>query len=374
MPSSPTTTTKNTAVAPQDAVRPQDHRRPRQRARPYPLSDYAPTQIAKILAQENRVKTASLVSSICSQVALYPMDSIKTRMQVHKFSSVYDCISEIKRTEGLRHGLYRGIVGPTVSYSIVRMITFDWYNKMKYNVDDLVTSATGESVLVAVNTPGSRPSLLSTACFASAGAVVGFGVSFLACPFELLKVGRQMSGMVGAGSKSSFDETLSKRYRDRGTLSAALDLYRRIGIRGLYSGIHLHAVRDTVGTGIFWGSYEGVKQLLSVTRGGRPDSPLAGGIAGGFCGMLAYLAAYPIDTVKAVYQRNCLFSKDGHKNYVPVQWFNPEQYRGLPITMTRVFMSNLIQMWIFEYMKKEIRAFDIDPPPPARLPKHDPLN
>jgi solute carrier family 25 carnitine/acylcarnitine transporter 20/29 len=49
------------------------------------------------------------------------------------------------------------------------------------------------------------------------------------------------------------------------------------------------SVRDTVGTGIFWGSYEGVKQLLSVTRGRHPDSPLAGGIAGGLCGMLAYL-------------------------------------------------------------------------------------
>jgi solute carrier family 25 carnitine/acylcarnitine transporter 20/29 len=99
-----------------------------------------------------------------------------------------------------------------------------------------------------------------------------------------------MSGMVDkSGGKTSFDPTLSQRYRDRGTLSAGLDLYRRIGIRGLYSGISYHAVRDTVGTGIFWGSYEGVKQLLSVTRGHHPDSPLAGGIAGGFCGMLAYI-------------------------------------------------------------------------------------
>jgi hypothetical protein len=72
-------------------------------------------------------------------------------------------------------------VGPTVSYSIVRMITFEWYANMKYNVDDAVTSWTGDSILVQVNTIGSRPTLLSTACFTLAGAVTGFGVSFLAC-------------------------------------------------------------------------------------------------------------------------------------------------------------------------------------------------
>jgi solute carrier family 25 carnitine/acylcarnitine transporter 20/29 len=48
-------------------------------------------------------------------------------------------------------------------------------------------------------------------------------------------------------------------------------------------------VRDTIGTGIFWGSYEGVKQLLSVSRGREPDDPLAGGVAGGLCGMFAYI-------------------------------------------------------------------------------------
>jgi hypothetical protein len=159
----------------------------------------------------------------------------------YKFSSVLNCIAEIKRTEGLRMGLYRGIVGPTVSYSIVRMITFDWYNKMKYNVDDAITAMTGKSILVEVNTPGSKPTLLSTSGFAFAGAVTGFSVSFLACPFELLKVGRQMSGMLATNGRSSFDEQLGRQYRDKGTVSAGVELYRRIGIKGLYSGIHLHA-------------------------------------------------------------------------------------------------------------------------------------
>jgi solute carrier family 25 carnitine/acylcarnitine transporter 20/29 len=227
-------------------------------------------QILKILAIENRVKAASLVSSVCSQVALYPMDSIKTRMQVSQFRSVWDCLNHMRHTEGLRMGLYRGIFGPTVSYTFVRMLTFDWYAKMKYNIDDYVETLTGKSILVQVNTLGSTPTLLSTACFTTAGAVTGFTVSFLACPFELLKVGRQMSGMLSVtgeqqaaavakgsggnmvagamttmgangGKGAAIDKGLSRVYRDKGTFSAGLDLYRRIGIRGLYSGIHLHA-------------------------------------------------------------------------------------------------------------------------------------
>jgi hypothetical protein len=49
-------------------LEPADHRRPKKR--PYPLHTYPPEQIIKILAVENRVKAASLVSSVCSQVAL----------------------------------------------------------------------------------------------------------------------------------------------------------------------------------------------------------------------------------------------------------------------------------------------------------------
>jgi solute carrier family 25 (mitochondrial carnitine/acylcarnitine transporter), member 20/29 len=161
--------------------------------------------------------------------------------------------------------------GPTVSYTAVRMITFDWYNKMKYNIDDAVFGMTGKSILVHVNTIGTKPTFLSAACFTAAGATTGFFVSFLACPFELLKVAKQMSGLMAvtqeASAKSAaqstmvasmkpsatavasvatagggtIDAKLSRSYRDKGTFGAGYDLYKRVGIRGLYSGIHLHA-------------------------------------------------------------------------------------------------------------------------------------
>jgi solute carrier family 25 (mitochondrial carnitine/acylcarnitine transporter), member 20/29 len=125
------------------------------------------------------------------------------------------------------------------------MFTFDWYTKAKYRIDEGVRGLTGRSILEEVNTVGSHPTLLSTACFSAAGAMTGFAVSFIACPFELLKIGRQMSGLVLANNgKTSYDEKLGRQYRDRGTFHAGYQLFKKVGVRGLYSGIHLHASKS----------------------------------------------------------------------------------------------------------------------------------
>lgn len=47
-------------------------------------------------------------------------------------------------------------------------------------------------------------------------------------------------------------------------------------------------VRDTIGTGIYFITYESVKQLLANARGGSPTSPLAVVTAGGMCGLVSW--------------------------------------------------------------------------------------
>jgi hypothetical protein len=42
-------------------------------------------------------------------------------------------------------------------------------------------------------------------------------------------------------SKPKFDEALHASHRDMGTMRAGYLVYQRVGIRGLYSGIKLHA-------------------------------------------------------------------------------------------------------------------------------------
>src|SRR5271169_5565446 len=55
--------------------------------------------------------------------------------------------------------------------------------------------------------------------------------------------------------------------------------------------------RDAVGTGIYFGSYESSKYLLS----GLPlPGPLSYAISGAVCGIIAWCVVFPIDTAKVI--------------------------------------------------------------------------
>ena len=47
-------------------------------------------------------------------------------------------------------------------------------------------------------------------------------------------------------------------------------------------------VRDTIGTGIYFITYESAKQLLANARGNSPTTPLAVVVAGGLCGLVSW--------------------------------------------------------------------------------------
>ena len=47
-------------------------------------------------------------------------------------------------------------------------------------------------------------------------------------------------------------------------------------------------VRDTIGTAIYFMTYESSKQLLANARGAEPTSPLAVVFAGGLCGLVSW--------------------------------------------------------------------------------------
>lgn len=63
----------------------------------------------------------------------------------------------------------------------------------------------------------------------------------------------------------------------------------RHGIGGLYTAFSLHAMRDMIGTGMYFSVYETVKQLTSKELG-QTQAPFAGPmIAGGICSTVPWL-------------------------------------------------------------------------------------
>lgn len=126
-------------------------------------------------------------------------------------------------------------------------------------------------------------------------------------PFELTKLSAQISVLMANRNKSSVEDPIRASYQQKGTLSTAKNIILHRGVMGLYSGFGLHfrthaspmslrgtltgraAVRDTIGTAIYFTTYESGKQLLVKFQGSNsPTSPLSVAMAGGLCGLVSW--------------------------------------------------------------------------------------
>lgn len=103
---------------------------------------------------------------------------------------------------------------------------------------------------------------------------------------------------------------IAATYQNKGTLKTMANITRHRGPFGLYTGFKLHLctsrwvgesrlvgvqgltvniVRDALGTGIYFMTYESSKQLLTNFGGaGAPSNPLAVLVAGGLCGIVSW--------------------------------------------------------------------------------------
>ncbi|KAF2801113.1 mitochondrial carrier [Melanomma pulvis-pyrius CBS 109.77] len=315
---------------------------------------------AKRWTKRYRTEVAASSSSLLSTFAAYPLDSVKTRLQAYNFKSFPDCVRHTYQTEGF-YGFYRGVWSPLASITLVRTVSFSIYQRSKYALDDWIYQATGSSPLVIANTRDATPTLSTIACFGLAGATAGAAITAIACPFELTKLSAQISVlMADRKDGSGKDDSVRKSYQNLGTFRTAQKLVHHRGYMGLYSGFHLHLLRDTIGTGIYFITYESAKQLLANARGNSPTTPLAVVTAGGLCGLVSWACIFPIDTAKSIYQRNCLISGKDTASRPKIQFLNPRMYRGLGVSMSRSCVVNAIFFSAFEFSKKRINGLTVD--------------
>ncbi|KAB8596093.1 hypothetical protein FH972_025802 [Carpinus fangiana] len=244
-------------------------------------------------------------------------------------------------------------LAPLMSITIVRTVSFSIYQRAKYTYDDWIDRATGSSPLAVANTRGALPTLSTAACFGAAGATSGALITVISLLME--------KGVDGSGGKTANN---AQKQKTPGTLGTARFIMKQRGFRGLYSGFHLHLIRDTIGTAIYFMTYESSKQVLANARGNSPTSPLAVVLAGGLCGLVSWACIYPIDSAKSIYQRNVLTADGmGGKGKAVVkptqiQFFNRRMYRGLGVSMTRSCLINAMFFSVFELMKKQINRLD----------------
>lgn len=233
-----------------------------------------------------RTQIAAGSSSMLSTFATFPLDLAKSRMQSYNTGFAHT-INDVYRAEGFR-AFWKGVLPPMCSVTIVRTISFSLYQKSKYKYDSWITQVTGKSPLAIANAPGSMPTLSTIACFSSAGATSGAILTVVSCPFELTKLSEQLAG------KEAREPGGSGSTKGSGAWATARRLYYTRGVTGLYAGYRLQLLRDTVGTSIYFGIYESIKQMMANGRGNEPTSPLAVLVAGGACGIASWaLASLP---------------------------------------------------------------------------------
>ncbi|KAF5017490.1 hypothetical protein F66182_10574 [Fusarium sp. NRRL 66182] len=303
-----------------------------------------------------RTEIAASSSSVFSTLAAFPLDSVKTRMQTYHYKGFLDCVRQTYNAEKLG-GFFRGVTAPMASITLVRTVSFSIYQRAKYSYSAWVKRNFGFDVIDHVNRHGTYPNLYSVACFGAAGATAGSVITFLACPFELTKLSAQVSVLLaeqGAGNKRS--HAVAASYQNKGTLRTMANIIKHRGIFGLYTGLRLHLLRDTLGTGIYFMVYESGKQIGNTLAGDHPNSnKVAVVAAGGMCGLVSWAMIYPIDSAKSIYQRNSLLYSRGEKVPAPkIEFFKRHMYRGLGVSMSRSCVVNAIFFSSFEFVKKHI--------------------
>lgn len=310
-----------------------------------------------------RTEVSASSASVLSTITAFPLDSVKTRLQTYPYDGFLHCVRETYHSEGVR-GFFRGVTAPLASVTLVRTISFSIYQRSKHVYSDWMGKNLGFCPLEHVNKNGAYPSLGTIACFGAAGATAGSGITFIACPFELTKLSAQVSVLM-ANQKNSDPkrQAIALSYHNKGTFKTLANIVRHRGFSGMYTGLNLHLLRDTLGTGIYFATYESSKQLLTTFSGkDAHKNPIAVLAAGALCGIVSWALIYPIDSVKSIYQRNALMYSKGQNVPIPkIQFFRRDMYRGLGVSMGRSAAVNAVFFSAFEFLKKRINSLeDID--------------
>ncbi|KAG0742392.1 hypothetical protein G6F57_010487 [Rhizopus arrhizus] len=274
----------------------------------------------------NRTVIAASAAAVVGVISGYPFDSVKTRLQTQPYDSILACVKQTYKEEG--------VVPPLITVSIIKSISFTVYERSK-----AFAKQTQPSIF-------DRHNVLSTmAVSTTAGSISGAFIAALSCPFELVKIQKQLEYLLQASSISTGDLTMTRPVNElkptinrtvgaglpvtptsipplprdtipcnihkrsmrtsTSSLHSAREILKKRGIMGLYSGFKLHLLRDAVGTGVYFGGYETTKYLLSELQN-KSAGPGIQFLAGGICGIMCWLVVFPLDLVKSLIQKETL--------------------------------------------------------------------
>lgn len=280
----------------------------------------------------------------------FPLDSVKTRQQTYKYKNVMECIKRTYKFEGIG-GFYRGIMAPLLSTSLVRACSISVYSySLPHTLDftfnyfminppeDNNNSSTSQRILRT--TPGAF----------MAGSIAGASCVAIAGPFEFTKLASQLDILVQQTTNANANA------KPRSTFQVAKTIIKRNGLLSLYSGFRYHIFRDSLGSGMYFAIYDGIKVGISSLLDSK-QHPASIAVAGGLAGTISWLFIYPIDTFKSRMQKDIYSQSLGFPAAKPLKFsqvLHGKMYRGLGVSLARTSLLGMMFFSCYEQMIKMV--------------------
>lgn len=290
---------------------------------------------------------ASYVSGAAGLLIGNPLDVIKVRLQaggspisptpaaplpqIYQFSSA--------------RSLIRGTAAPILSSGALNSILFVSYNR---TTDFL--KARGDA----------KASLGTTWV---AGAIGGLATWVVSTPTEIVKCRTQISSSTSASNSWAIMRGIMKTE----------------GIRGLYFGGAVTALRDSIGYGFYFWSYELSSRFMTsrmkdrgMDSAGQEAAKVL--LCGGLAGVVTWASVFPLDVIKTRVQTQALgtgVALDGiqYRRLGAVEIARSAYkhegarvfFRGLLVCSVRAFFVNAVQWAVYELLMRELSPKDSPP-------------
>ena len=222
--------------------------------------------------------SAGLASGIAGVCVSQPFDTVRVRSQVLQRSVMQTLHGTVEA--GAAAGLYRGVVPALCATTLVSTTVFTSLEFAKRTLSTFRGTAT----------PNKSP-LMDTFL---GGCFSGMVVSTLTSPLHRIKVQLQANDRSGVRPAGH-------------TVCAAVHCGKSVlqheGIKGLYLGWRTQLLSETIGRGVYFGTYETCKRLFWSKKddviSGETSVPLYGRIiSGAISGVVGWSVIYPIDVIK----------------------------------------------------------------------------
>lgn len=257
---------------------------------------------------------------ICTVVSGHPLDTIKVRLQTMPkpapgeqplYKGTFDCASKTIKKEGFK-GLYKGMAAPLTGVAPIFAISFFGFGVGKR--------------LVQKNDEKLTPLQLF-----AAGAFSGIFTTTIMAPGERIKCLLQIQH--GA-----------EKPKYAGPVDVVKQLYKEGGIRSIYKGTIATLMRDVPAGGMYFLTYEWLKDKLGSSASDSTQAKLGKTIlAGGMAGISNWIVGMPADVIKSRLQT----APEGkYSGMVAVfQSLMKEEgifalYKGIAPVMLRAFPAN----------------------------------